>query len=110
MTERAGIYTRSATDNPDSIDNQRDALRAHAEAQGYEIVEEYADNGVSGKVSPFERAGLGALLNDSGQWDTLVVQDIARVSRDFNDINQFEDWLLSNGKALETVGGLRFPA
>lgn len=107
--ERTAIYTRSATNNPESIDNQRDALRAHAAAHGYEVVEEYDDNGVSVRRNPFERAGLGALLNDPAEWDTLLVWDPARVSRDFNGINQLEDWLEEHGKTMETVDGLRFP-
>ena len=106
--KRASIYARSATDNPASIDNQRDALRAHAEAHGYEVVEEATDNGVSGNTSPFERPGLGAAVRDPA-WDVLVVHDLSRVSRNAKGILQLEDWLQSNGKTLETADGLRFP-
>ena len=107
--ERAGIYARSATDNPDSIDRQRAAVRAHAVAHGYDIVEEYTDNGVSGNSSPFERSGLGAPLSNPDRWDTLVTYSLDRVSRDFTDLNELEDWLTAHDKTLETVGGLRFP-
>jgi len=109
MTERAGTYARSATNNPDSMDRQREALRAHAEAHGYVVTEEVADNGVSGLSKPFERAGLGALLDDPAEWYTLVTYSLDRLSRDFDANNELEDWLTEHGKTLETVGGLRFP-
>ena len=106
---RTVIYSRTARAEQD-INGQREACEGYARAHGYDIVHEYADPGAGGSSSPFERAGLGAALSNPAEWDTLVVWDIARVSRDFNDINQLEDWLTEHGKTLEAVdGGLRFP-
>lgn len=100
--ERAVIYARSATSNRESIDNQRASVRAHTEAHGYQVVAEYADNGVGSNTSPSERPGLGAAWRDPA-WDVLVVHDINRVMRDAQGLLQLEDWLRSNGKVVETV-------
>ena len=105
---RAIIYSRTArAEQP--IDGQRVTCEGYAAAHGYDIVEAYADPGVSGNSSPFERPGLGASLSNPDAWDTLVVNDLARVSRDRKNVVQLEGWLTEHGKSLETVGGLRFP-
>lgn len=51
---RAYAYMRLSVDkeggNPQSIEAQRHAIRAYAEARGITIVEEFADAGISGRT------------------------------------------------------------
>ncbi len=46
--KRAAIYARVSTRNGQTTENQLRELRAVAERHGWEVVETYTDNGVSG--------------------------------------------------------------
>jgi hypothetical protein len=47
----------------DGFDRQREAVNRFAEAGGFEIVQEYRDEGVSGTRELSDRPGLAALLD-----------------------------------------------
>lgn len=63
---RAALYARYSTDRQreTSIDDQLRAARTRAEAEGWQIVAQHGDEGVSGSVPVALRAGGKALLAD----------------------------------------------
>jgi DNA invertase Pin-like site-specific DNA recombinase len=82
---RAAQYVRMSTDHQQySTDNQAVAIRRFAEANGYEIVKTYQDDGKSG-LNLAGRSGLKLLLADieSGLTDfqALLVYDVSRLGR-----------------------------
>ena len=54
MTKKVVIYTRVSTLDQ-TIDNQLIELRDHCSKMGWEIVKEYADEGLSGTLSREKR-------------------------------------------------------
>ncbi len=83
----AYLRTSSAANvgaDKDSDKRQRAAIAAFAKSQGFQIVEEFYDPGVSG-ADPIEtRPGFGALLDriESNGVRTVVVEDASRFARD----------------------------
>ena len=61
---RAALYLRVSTDGQ-TADNQRLALEAVCEQRGWQVVQVYSDNGVSGAKGRNQRPGLDALLRDA---------------------------------------------
>src|SRR5262245_7482862 len=55
----------------DGFDRQRDAIARFAKASGYEVVDEYRDEGVSGTKE--KRPGLAALLDRIESYGVRVV-------------------------------------
>ena len=70
--KRAALYLRVSTDGQTS-DNQRLALEAVCEQRGWQVVQVYADNGVSGAKGRSQRPGLDALLKDGARGRFNVV-------------------------------------
>ncbi|MBB5698520.1 DNA invertase Pin-like site-specific DNA recombinase [Sphingomonas yantingensis] len=67
-----------------STDNQSTAIRRYAEANGYEIVRTYKDDGKSG-LNLSGRSGLKLLLSDidadNTDFEALLVYDVSRLGR-----------------------------
>lgn len=83
--KRAAQYVRMSTERQDSsITQQKLAIAAYAAARGYEIVQTYADEGVSGLLID-ERVGLRSLLADvlagAPGFDLILVYDVSRWGR-----------------------------
>jgi DNA invertase Pin-like site-specific DNA recombinase len=74
-------YVRSATGNPEQIEDQRQAIVAMFERAGMTIETIYADVG-SGLIKPVERPGFEDLLGVLGRGDILAMTDPTRISRD----------------------------
>ncbi|MBB5716549.1 DNA invertase Pin-like site-specific DNA recombinase [Sphingomonas aerophila] len=82
---RAAEYVRMSTEHQQySTDNQAAAIRSYAEANGYEIVRTYEDDGKSGLYLS-GRSGLKLLLADieagNTDFDALLVYDVSRLGR-----------------------------
>ena len=80
----AVAYYRMSTDKQDaSIARQRSAVTKYASANGYQIVNEYADEGVSGAATE-ERHGFLRMMDacSSGRWGTILCDDMARFGRE----------------------------
>ena len=87
MTNRAAIYARVSTEDQaerQTITVQVDACRAYCEKQGWAVVEECLDDGVSGATSFEERPGGQRLLTllEGKQVDHVVIYCVDRLSRD----------------------------
>ena len=64
MTKKVVIYTRVSTLDQ-TIDNQLLELRDHCSKMGWGVVKEYADEGLSGTLSPDKRPALNSLIKDA---------------------------------------------
>lgn len=88
---RMAIYCRVSTDQQvkegDSIQAQLDALRAYAKKNGYEIVGEYVDDGISGTLLN-ERDELQRMLDDvrGGKIDLVA---FTRLDRYFRNLKHY---------------------
>ena len=94
----AGLYLRLSHDDECageslSIDNQRMILRKYAEERGFEIHDEYIDDGVSGTT--FQRPQVQRLLDDAktGVINTILVKDLSRFGRNYIEVGQYVDYV-----------------
>ena len=96
--KRAALYVRVSTDGQ-TVDNQRLALEAVCEQRGWQVVQVYADNGISGAKGRKQRPGLDALLKDAsrGRFNVVLAWALDRLGRSLLD-------LLDTLSELETVG------
>jgi site-specific DNA recombinase len=81
--ERVGIYFRMSRDTQDkSIPRQRSEVLPHCQRQGYRVVAEHQDEGISGSEVE-RRPGLQKLLAlaKARQIDGVVVDDLDRLAR-----------------------------
>lgn len=86
---RAALYARYSTElqRQTSIADQLRAAHARAAAEGWQIVAQHADEGVSGSIPVALRAGGKALLADAlaGRIDVLVLEGLDRLSREVGE-------------------------
>lgn len=83
----AALYLRLSRDEDtkkesNSITNQRAILTEYAKNQGFDIVAEYIDDGVSG--ANFHRPGFKKMLEDAKdkRFQIIIVKDLSRLGRD----------------------------
>ena len=93
-----GLYMRLSQEDERqgeslSIDNQRHILRKYAEERGWEIYDEYIDDGVSGTT--FNRPEVQRLLDDAktGVINTIIVKDLSRFGRNYIEVGQYLDYV-----------------
>ena len=94
----AGLYYRLSQEDERqgesvSIDNQRTMLRKYAEEHGFEIHDEYIDDGISGTT--FQRPEVQRLLDDAktGVINTIIVKDLSRFGRNYIEVGQYVDYV-----------------
>ncbi len=94
----AGLYYRLSQEDERqgesvSIENQRMMLRKYAEERGFEIHDEYIDDGVSGTT--FQRPEVQRLLDDAktGVINTIIVKDLSRFGRNYIEVGQYVDYV-----------------
>lgn len=102
---RAGIYARHSTDKQEtSTQDQIRRCQEFCQRKGYDIVEIYHDEAISGSHIE-NRPGISALLigalND--RFDLVVAEDLSRISRDQADTANFFKKMLFLGVPVETV-------
>jgi DNA invertase Pin-like site-specific DNA recombinase len=85
--KRAALYVRVSTDGQ-TVDNQRLALEAVCEQRGWQMVQVYADNGISGGKGRNQRPGLDALLKNAsrGRFDVVMAWALDRLGRSLLDL------------------------
>ena len=98
LNNKAGIYLRLSKDDEKageslSIENQRLILQKYAVEHGFEIVDEYIDDGYSG--TSFERPEVQRLLEDAkiGRINIIIVKDLSRFGRNYIQVGQFVDYI-----------------
>ena len=90
MVRKVAIYCRVSTLDQ-TINNQLLELRDHCSKMGWEIVKEYADEGLSGTLSREKRPALNALIKDAyrKRFDSVVCWDISRIGRSMKELVLF---------------------
>jgi DNA invertase Pin-like site-specific DNA recombinase len=86
-TKRVALYLRVST-NDQTIANQRQALQEVAERRGWQIVQEYKDEGVSGAKGRDQRPGLDSMLADAKRrrFDIIMCWRLDRLGRSLIDL------------------------
>lgn len=94
----AGLYFRLSQEDERqgeslSIENQRNILRKYAKEHGFEIHDEYIDDGISGTT--FDRPEVQRLLDDAktGVINTIIVKDLSRFGRNYIEVGQYVDYV-----------------
>ena len=100
---RVAIYARCSTVDQ-SVNLQLDGLRDYAEARGFEVVEEYIDEGVSG--AKVKRPALDRLLGDAHRrrFDAVLVWKLDRLGRSLSHLIRVVEQLGSLGVDLMSLG------
>ena len=103
---QAVLYLRVSTEEQASngygLDAQRTRCLGMAQAKGWEVVQEYADEGVSGAKNGTGRPGLTRLMSDSaaGKIDAVVILSLDRLGRKTRLVLELVDQLTSLNVAL----------
>ena len=89
--KRAALYARVSTTNGQDPENQLLALREVAERQGWTIVTEYVDNGISGAKGREQRPEFDRLWKDASRrrFDLVMAWSIDRIGRSTKDVANF---------------------
>ena len=104
MVRKVAIYTRVSTLDQ-TIDNQLIELRDHCSRMGWEVVKEYADEGLSGTLSRDKRPALNALIKDAyrKRFDSVVCWDISRIGRSMKELILFLSDMKDRGIGICSV-------
>ena len=92
MTKRVGLYLRVSTKNGQTVDNQRQALaEAIKRRQGWVIVEEFVDHGISGAKGRDKRPAFDRLLKAvvRRKIDVVAAWSVDRLGRSLQDLIGF---------------------
>ena len=97
----AALYLRVSTDGQ-SVDNQRLELEAAAERHGWQIVEVFADRGISGAKGRDKRPALDKLLQGVArkEFDLIAAWSVDRLGRSLQDLVSFLGEVHSKGVDL----------
>ena len=86
QNKKAGLYYRLSQEDERageslSIENQKKILEKYARENGFEIIDEYIDDGWSG--TNFNRPGVQRLLEDAknGRINVIIVKDLSHCRR-----------------------------
>jgi DNA invertase Pin-like site-specific DNA recombinase len=90
MSKRVGLYLRVSTGDQ-TVENQRQALRAAAEHRGWTVVEEFVDAGISGAKGREKRPGFDRLLKavTRRKVDIVAAWSVDRLGRSLQDLVGF---------------------
>ena len=87
MSKRVALYLRVSTDGQ-TTDNQRRELESACLAKGWQIVEVFQDEGISGSKGRADRPGFDKMLKfmARGKADVLATWAIDRLGRSLQDL------------------------
>jgi len=105
--KRAVIYARFSNEDLQkkrSIDDQLALCRVHAARKDLEVIAEFTDHGKSGTTMS-GRDGLYEMMQAAkrGEFDTVVMESLDRLSRDRADLPALHKRLLFSKVSIETV-------
>src|SRR4030081_118061 len=85
--KRVAIYLRVSTDGQTG-DNQRRELKTAAKRHGWQVVETFADEGISGAKGRDKRPGLEKLLMGVARkdFDLIAAWSVDRLGRSLQDL------------------------
>lgn len=98
---RAALYLRVSTDQQ-TTDNQERELREIASRSGWQIVEVYKDQGISGAKGRDQRPAFDALCKDAARrrFDIVMAWSVDRLGRSLQDLLAFLSELHALGADL----------
>ncbi len=104
MVRKVAIYTRVSTLDQ-TIDNQLIELRDHCSKMGWEVVKEYADEGLSRALSRDKRPALNTLIKEAyrKRFDLVVCWDISRIGRSMKELVLFLSDMKDKGVGICSV-------
>ena len=109
---RAAIYARQSVEADERLAAQTEACAHLAAARGYDVVETYSDNNVSGYKARGEGTAFARMLDDAraGRFDVLIVRKLDRLGRSLAALEALTaarvDVVTSDGEVdLTTVNG-----
>lgn len=106
MTKNVVLYARLSisTERSTSIERQLEAGQQYAAAQGWKVVGQFVDDGVSAsKNRPEARTGWRALMASQEQFDAVVIWRLDRLARRLRDFWQTYHSLEERGCTLASV-------
>ena len=102
---RVAIYTRVSTEDQAkegfSLDAQLEKLRAYCTARGWDIADEYVDEGYSGRKT--RRPAYARMMEDIEKWDALLVIKMDRIHRNSKNFMLMMEDLGKNGKEFVSM-------
>lgn len=108
---RAVIYVRVSTDEQGaSVDAQEADARRFAESRGWQVVNEYVDEGVSGAdfvTRPQLLRMLADVVREPRPWDVLVMRDVDRIGREQAQTIIAIERIISKGARIFVYNGAR---
>ena len=104
MVRTVAIYTRVSTLDQ-NVSNQLLELRDHCSRMEWEVVKEYADEGLSGTLSREKRPALNSLIKDAyrKRFDSVVCWDISRIGRSMKELILFLSDMKDRGIGICSV-------
>lgn len=106
---RAGLYIRVSTDEQAlhglSLDSQREALTAYAQAHNMQIVDIYADEGITARKALNKRLQFQRLIKDvqAGKIDLILVTKLDRWFRNIKDYHNTQEILEKHNCNWRTI-------
>ncbi len=99
------VSSRKQADEGRSLEDQREAIIRHAVLSGYELVDVFADGGISGGKGEEKRPGLAAALDSirESRAGVLIVKHVDRLSRDQDLAGYLKVELKKAGGVLEVL-------
>ncbi len=98
MIYRVGAYLRLSRDDERqgeslSIENQRTIVLDYIKRQGWELIDTYIDDGLTG--TNFDRPNFQRMIDDVriGKINCIVVKDLSRFGRNYIQIGEYTDYL-----------------
>jgi DNA invertase Pin-like site-specific DNA recombinase len=86
----------------DTWDRQMAAIRACAESQGLEIIHEYREEAVSGKLDEESRPAFQSMIADllANGCRTIIIESLDRLARQYDIQQQLATYMASKGLSL----------
>lgn len=106
---RAGLYIRVSTDEQAlhglSLDSQREALTAYAKEHNMQIVDIYADEGITARKALNKRLQFQRLISDvkAGKIDLILVTKLDRWFRNIKDYHNTQEILEKHNCNWRTI-------
>ena len=102
---KAVIYTRVSTEDQAkegfSLDAQLEKLRAYCKARDWEIIDEYVDDGFSGRN--VKRPAYVKMIEQMDKWDLLLVLKMDRIHRNSKNFMLMMEFLNKNNKEFVSM-------
>jgi len=98
---RIAIYARVSTDDQNVI-QQVNILTEWCARQSHDIVKVVADT-ESGRKPLTERKKFKALLIDSGDWEAILVYNLDRLTRNWDDVTFIERFFRENWNRCQLI-------